>query len=220
VTDEKNDEKPEDTRSPTLKVKDGDTPRGAEAQGWIKKLFDLEGDDFLGTGMNFHEWSRLGDGLRYHRFLGNQARDERKRRMKYIVALSVEHDRICQQDRFATYWSEACIEAVINGDWNEVKMWAESLKFKDEGADIRNLAAPKFAKFVEIALRAWETRPRVFCPICRRPTPGEHIGKYPDGRHICPWCKVVHDDAGEWVEQDKAHMSTVEDPKPEEPQDE
>jgi hypothetical protein len=210
MTDEQDKkEKPEDTRSPTLKVQDGGQPRGDEAQGWIKKLFDIEGDNFLGSGMNFHEWSRLGDVIRYHRWYGTQARDEKKRRMKYVVAMSVEHDRICQQDRFATFWSEACIEAVIAGDWNEVKMWAGSLKFEEESPDLRNIAAPKFAKFVEIALEAWETRPKVFCPVCRKPTPEDYIGKHHDGRHVCPWCDVVHDDAGEWVEKDKAHMSSV-----------
>lgn len=209
-------EKKKDERAPTLKTEDGGMPRGEEAQALLKKLFDMEGDDFLGSGMNFHEWIRLGDVLRYRRFFGNQAREERRRRMKYIVALSVEHDRICQQDRFATAWSEATIEAVINGDWDEVKMWTDTLEFRDEAPQIRNIAAPKFAKFVEVAREAWETRPKVFCPVCFRPAPQEYVGKHDDGRHVCPWCKIVHDDAGEWVEQDKAHVKPV----PEEPEHE
>jgi len=192
-----------DTQSPTLKVHDGNSPHGRDAQEWIKKLFDMDGTDFLGSGMTFHEWDRLGDALRYRRWLGNQARGERRRRMKYVVALSVEHARVCEQDRFATAWSESTIEAVINGDWNEVKMWTDSLKFEDEGADIRNIAAPKFAKFVQIATEAYETRPKVFCPLCRRPPPERYIRCHDDGRHHCPWCKIEHDDAGEWVEQEE-----------------
>lgn len=214
MTDEKKDE-PEDTRTSAQKVGDGGHPRGDEAKRLLGGFFDVHGDNFLGSGMTFHEWSMSGDLVRYRRFLGLQARDERRRRMKYVVAMSVEHDRICQQDRFATFWSEACIEAVINGDWDEVKMWAESLKFKNEGPDIRNIAAPKFANFVKIALEAYETRPTVFCPICYRPAPPEHVGAHHDGRHVCPWCKIVHDDEGNAVEQDKANVMPVDDPEPE-----
>ncbi len=203
------DDDKDDKRSPALKIEDGGMASGAQAQNLIKKLFDMEGCDFLGSGMSYHEWARLGDVLRYHRFFGNQAREERRRRMKYIVALSAEHERICQVDTFATAWSEATIEAVINGDWEEVKMWTESMEFRDENPSIRNIAAPKFARFVEIAREAWETRPKVFCPLCHRPTPEKHIARHHDGRHVCPWCKIVHDDAGDWVEQERANLSPV-----------
>ena len=214
------DEDEKDTRSPTLKVLDGDLPQGDDGKKWLKTFFDMEGDNFLGSGMTFHEWSRFGDVIRYHRWYGNRARDEKKRRMKYIIAMSSEHERVCAQDRFATSWSEACIEAVIEGDWNGVQSSAQGLKFEDEGADIRNIAALRFAKFVEIAMEAYETRPKVFCPVCRRPSPQEYIGAHPDGRHHCPWCQVVYDDAGKWVKKDKANLTPVQDLKSEEPQDE
>jgi len=209
MTDEKKDEKPEDTRTPAQKVGDGGHLRGEEAKRVLGDFFDVHGDNFMGLGMTFGEAMMSGDILRFRRFQAMQAKDERKRRMKYIVAMSVEHDRVCQQDRFATFWSEDCIRAVIEGDWNEVKMWADSLKFEDEGIEIRNIAAPKFAKFVEIALEAYETRPKVFCPICHRPPPAKFLASYPDGRHVCPWCDVVHDEDGKWVEKDKAHVQAV-----------
>jgi len=209
MTDEKKDEKLEDTRTPAQKVADGGRPRGEEGKKMLEDFFNLKGDNFMGSGMGFHEWSFTADLVRYRRWQASQAKDEQKRRMKYIVAMSVEHDRICQQDRFATFWSEDCIRAVIDGDWNEVKMWADSLKFEGEGVEIRNIAAPKFAKFVEIALEAYETRPKVFCPVCHRPPPQEFLASFHDGRHVCPWCDVVHDETGEWVEKDKAHVQAV-----------
>jgi len=203
--------KPEDTRSPVLKVMDGARPRGDEARKLLDGLFDVYGDNFLGSGMSFHEWTITGDVLRYHRWYGTQAQEERRRRMKYIIAMAVEHDRICQQDLFATAWSQSCIEAIIAGDWDELRICTDMLKFEQESEEIRNIAAAKFLKFVEIAEEAYVTRPKVFCPVCRKPTPKDHIGSFHDGRHVCPWCDVVHDDEGKWVEKGKASVTPVED---------
>ena len=177
------------------------------------KFFNVDGDNFMGSGMNLTDWMRTADILRYERWYGSQVQDERQRRMKYIVALAAEHERICERDQFATRWSEACIEAVIAGDWDEVKMWIGSLKFDHEGPNIRSAAAPKFAKFVEIAQAAYDTRPKVYCPVCRKPAPTSFIGKHPDGRHVCPWCRVVHDDEGNYEDEAKANLQPVGDPE-------
>lgn len=205
------EEKPTEEKSPVLAVKDGGTPKKEAAHKLLGEFFDVKGDNFLGSGMSFTDWNRTADFLRYERWYGTQVQEEQRRRMKYIVAMAAEHERLCERDRFASAWSERCIEAVIEGDWNDVKMWAEHLKFEQEGPNIRNVAAPNFAKFVEIALEAYETRPKVFCPVCRKPAPQESIGKHHDGRHVCPWCKIVHDDEGKWVDKDKANLKPVED---------
>lgn len=213
--DERDDHEkaPEEKKSPVLAVKDGGFPEKGAARKLLGEFFDVDGANFMGSGMTFTEWTRTADFLRYERWYATQTKDERRRRMKHIVALAAEHQRICERDLFATMWSELCIEAVIAGDWNEVKLCIGTLKFEHEGPNIRNVAAPIFAKFVEIAQEAYDTRPQVYCPICRKPAPASFIGKHPDGRHVCPWCKVVHDDEGNYEDEAKANLQAVREPE-------
>jgi len=202
----------EEKRSPQLEVRDGGMPPRAEIQKLLKGTFlDVYGENFMGSGLGFSDWMRTMDILRYERWHGNQARDEKKRRMKYLIALCAEQERLVESDISATGLSEALIEALVQGDWNEVKSWASALTFEEENQSWREEMQKRFAKFVEIAQEAYETRPKVFCPVCRRPTPKQNIGSFKDGRHECPWCAIIHDDTGKFVEKDKAHLSPVED---------
>jgi len=202
----------EEKRSPQLEVRDGGMPSRTEIQKLLKGTFlDAYGTNFMGSGLDFGDWMRTLDILRYERWYGNQARDEKKRRMKYLIALCAEQERLVESDISATGLSQSLIEDLIQGDWNSVKSWTTALKFEEENQSWREEMQKRFAKFVEIAQEAYDTRPKVFCPVCRRPTPKQNIGSFKDGRHECPWCTLVHDDDGKFIEKSKAHLSPVED---------
>lgn len=203
----------DEKKSPELEVRDGGMPDRKKLRELLHGTFlDVHGDNFMGSGMGFMEWVRTMDLLKYERWYGTQTREERRRRMKYLIQLCAEQERLVEDDISATGLSEAVIENVIEGDWIEVKSWIEHLKFEEERGEYRSLMAKRFEKFVEIAQEAYDTRPKVFCPLCRKPAPKEYIGKWHDGRHVCPWCHVVHDDEGNHVDEGKAKLSAVKDP--------
>jgi len=205
----------DEKRSPELEIKDGGMPDRAKIRELFKgTLLDAHGDNFMGSGLGFADWARTMDILRYERWYGNQMREERRRRMKYLIALCAEQERLVAEDISATGLSEALIEHLIEGSWIEVKAYISMLKFEEERHEWRKHMAKRFEKFVAIAQDAYDTRPKVFCPECRKPTPKDSIGAFKDGRHLCPWCDIVHDDAGNWIEKSKAHLAPVEDEDP------
>jgi hypothetical protein len=199
----------DEKKSPVLEVMDGGMPKGDLASKFLGGFLDVKGTNFFGSGMSFPEWSATADFLRYRRSFVTQPLEEQTRRLKYIVALSAELERMRQTDVFATAWCEYTIKTIIEGDWKMVAMWTESMLFKEEIVDIRNLAAPRFAKFVEIATEAYETRPKVFCPVCHKPPPAAKLASWQDGRHVCPWCDLVFDDTGKSESTGRARLHTV-----------
>lgn len=206
------DENKEEKRSPQLEVRDGGMPERFEFQNLLKNTFlDVHGENYMGSGLGFSDWMRTLDILRYERWYGNQVRDEKKRRMGYLIALCAEQERLVATDISATGLSASLIECLIEGDWNGVKSWMASLTFKEDKNAWSGEMRERFAKFVAFAQEAYDTRPKVFCPLCRKPTPKQNIGSFKDGRHECPWCHIIHDDKGNAVEKDKAHLSPVED---------
>lgn len=200
----------EEKKDPILTVKDGGLPSREDIPKFLGGFFDLNGNNFLGSGMSYFEWSRTSDFLRYERCLITQTREEKARRMKYLVRMAAEQERIEAQDIFATRWSQACIEAVIEGDWNAVEMWTKELTFEKEHPHIKELAARRFVKFVEIAKEALDTRPKIFCPVCRKPPDETKLNGWSDGRHVCTWCDVVFDDNGNFEQTGRARLRPVE----------
>ena len=89
----------------------------------------------------------------------NQQRDERKRRLHFVMELSIELAKIKEQMTFATGLAELGIESVIEGDWNMVKEWADHFTFNDERDEIRLSSAEVYARFSELLQQCWETRP-------------------------------------------------------------
>ncbi len=202
----------EEKRSPELEVKDGGVPSRKELRNLLHGTFlDVHGDNFMGSGLGFSEWAKTMDILKYERWYGNQAREEKKRRMQFLLQLCAEQERLVSTDISATGLSENLIENRIEGDWNGVKCWIDGLKFDEERGEYRSLMAKRFEKFVAIAQEAYDSRPKVFCPGCRKPAPKQNIGSWPDGRHECPWCEIVHDNEGNWAQKDKANIRAVKD---------
>jgi len=196
-------------KNPVLEVKDGGYP-GREMLDSLKKtLFDTGGDNYLGSGMTFHDWFAMMDLLRYDRWQATQAPHEKRRRMRYLISLCAEQARLVEESIQATGIYEMLIEDLIAGDWKGVDCCIQSLKFEGERPEYRQPQAERFARFVKIAQEAYDTRPKVFCPVCMRPAPKEHVGAFHDGRHVCPWCEVVHDDEGNYEDRAKANLRPV-----------
>ena len=201
----------DDAPRPALEIKDGGAPVGKQAK-WIREnLLDTTSHNFLGSGLTFGEYMTTMDVLRYDRWYATQTRDERNRRMQYLIQLCAEQQRLVDESIQATGLSQSLIEAVIEGDWSAVHMWIQHLTFDDERGSFRSLQAKRFARFREIAQEAYDTRPTVFCPSCFRPAPERCIGSPPNDPHRCPWCDVVHD--GVTVQDvDRSPVRPVEDP--------
>lgn len=88
-----------------------------------------------------------------------QDRSERKRRLHFVIELSVELTKIKEQTEFSTRLAELGIESIIEGDWTIVKEWADHFSFEDERDEIRLSCADVYARFQELLQQAWETRP-------------------------------------------------------------
>lgn len=108
---------------------------------------------------------KIMDLLREHTFERiceswfNQQRDERKRRLHFVMELSIELAKIKEKMTFSTGLAELGIESVIEGDWKMVKEWADHFSFNEEREEIRLSCADTFARFRELLQHAWETRP-------------------------------------------------------------
>lgn len=94
-----------------------------------------------------HQWGLVMQSY------GLQSPDERKARLRTVMALSVELDKIRQQNRFSTALAEGPIEDIIKGDWRGASQYIEMFEFKDEGAEIKERIAPLWEAFRDI-LRA------------------------------------------------------------------
>ena len=80
-----------------------------------------------------------------------QRRDERAARLRVVIALAVELEKIRAVSVYATGFGEAAIEAVIEGDWYMVANWTAHLTFNDdENHDRRAKYARLWAPVVEI----------------------------------------------------------------------
>lgn len=91
----------------------------------------------------------------------NQQRGERKRRLHFVMELSIELAKIKEQITLSTGLAELGIESIIEGDWKMVTEWADHFSFKDERDEVRLNNADVYARFRELLLQAYETRPGV-----------------------------------------------------------
>jgi type II secretory pathway component PulL len=88
-----------------------------------------------------------------------QERAERKRRLNFVMELSIELAKIKETTNFSTGLAELGIESVIEGDWTMVKEWADHFTFEEERSEIRLSHASVYARFSELLQQCWETRP-------------------------------------------------------------
>lgn len=122
-------------------------------------FFGTKSKNFLGTGLTLEEFMQLHTAEKVQESWFRQERDERKRRLGFVMELSVELVKIKEQIMFCTALAESAIEAIIEGDWRMVKDWADHLSFEDERIEIHASSAHVYAKFRELLMQAYNTRP-------------------------------------------------------------
>jgi len=78
------------------------------------------------------------------------SRDERKGRLRAVMALSAELERLQAESIFATGLAEGVIADIIEGEWGSAHNLGMHFTFETEGEHLRTEQAPRWAKFVGI----------------------------------------------------------------------
>lgn len=88
-----------------------------------------------------------------------QPRVEQRRRLSYVIKLSVELDRIEKESVFATAFGMSGIEAVMEGNWEEVLWTYEHFSFAHEKKELQDRFCPLWQPYRDIIKAAYDTRP-------------------------------------------------------------
>lgn len=116
----------------------------------LADFLDPKGDNFLGTGLSVSDPLFEGTLRRIENSFPTLMGDERKHRLQIILELSRELEKIKLESNYCVGLGEAAIEAVINGDWTDMNMWASHFKFKEEDTFSHVDAIKRWKKFVGI----------------------------------------------------------------------
>lgn len=121
------------------------------------ELLGLDSTNFLGSNLTFVEFMQLYRAEQLAASWALQVPEEKKRRRRLVIQLSIELGRIQTTVNFSTALAELAIEAVIEGDWKMVEDWAKHFTFDEEDARIREQYASVFSVFRELLLQALRT---------------------------------------------------------------
>ena len=135
-----------------------DKPNKPDKRERLAELLSPDSKNFLGTGLTMHELLQLHRAEKLAASWALQPPDEKKRRRRSVIQLSIELGRIQQTENFSTGLAELAIEAVIEGDWKAVEEWADHFTFNEEGEDLRAQYVPVFNVFRELLLQALRTQ--------------------------------------------------------------
>ena len=135
-----------------------DKPNKPDKRERFAELLGTDSKNFLGTGLTMTEFMQLHKAEQIAESWVLQPVEEKKRRRKAIIQLSIELGRIIENHGFSTRLAELAIEAVIEGDWKMVQEWADHFTFDTEGAELREKYAPVFAVFRELLLQTLRVR--------------------------------------------------------------
>jgi hypothetical protein len=129
------------------------------------EFFGTTSKNFFGTGVSMEEFLNVNMAEKVAASWFRQERDERKRRLNFVMELSAELAKIKETTLFSTGLAENGIESVIEGDWKMVKEWADHFSFEEDygnaaqQAIIRDSHASVYARFRELLQQAYDTRP-------------------------------------------------------------
>lgn len=124
------------------------------------ELLSPTSTNFLGTGLTLQEFMQLNMAEKVGESWFRQDRNERKRRLGFVMELTVELEKIKETTNFCTGLAELGIESVIEGDWKMVQEWAEHFTFSEEASEIRESHASAYAHLSELLQQAYDTRPQ------------------------------------------------------------
>lgn len=125
----------------------------------LLELLGFATDNFARSGYSIEEFIVRGMLDRWQNSLSNISDStERRRRLKLIRRLCVAMDEIERTHGvFNVRGLESGLEAVINGEWKEVRRIADDLLYADETEHVRKAALVAHAPIREILLEACET---------------------------------------------------------------
>lgn len=133
------------------------TTKKKDHQARFMELFSRT--NFLGSGLSLEQFTELYTAEKLAASWALQDKKERARRLSLVTDLCAELTQIKVHHNFATRIAELAIESVIEGDWPAVKDWAEQLSFANENEQIRQRSALVYARFSELLMQAYATRP-------------------------------------------------------------
>ena len=145
----------------------------------IRKMFGLDGGEFLDTGMTMEEWMVTSAVERFRNSFGQQSGPEQRRRKEFVVLIVLEGTKAQDVDRFGSIVIESSIGHVMEGDWQAVTHDIEWCEFKgvlvpekghvrekeydksllEQGRAREVKLAELWAPFRKILQEAYETRP-------------------------------------------------------------
>jgi hypothetical protein len=114
----------------------GDEKKGqGDARARFLEWTNLEGDDFLGSGLSFADFMLSNQVERWRNSLSCiRNRTEIRRRLRAIRAIGAAIEALEQQrEIFNLAGLDGALLALINGEWDEARSIAESLDYAEEG---------------------------------------------------------------------------------------
>lgn len=132
----------------------------SEGRERILRLLDPKSPNFMGSGMALADFIRHGHLLEYMQSWTNQTRKECKRRLHYVIKLSVALENIKQVSVFSTALGEAAIECVIRGKEDEVVVWIDAFSFSEEGQEVQDKYTPLWEPFTTLLRECVNTWPK------------------------------------------------------------
>lgn len=142
--------------------------REVPSRDGLAKMLDPDGDNFCGSGLTMREFMMAMDIQALNSSFLRQGREEKRRRLGYVIRLSVALAKITEVSVWATRLAEGAIEDVIDGDWAGVRECAKDFAgaggfLEHVGPDLQAL----WRSFASVLQEAFDTRPGT-CP----PEPG------------------------------------------------
>lgn len=117
------------------------------------ELLGVGSKNFLGTGLTMHECLQLERAERIAASWCLQSKDERFRRLRAVMQLSVELERVRVETCMSIGVMPLAIQAVIEGDWALVAEWVSDMTPPGEAE-----ADTRFATFRELLSQLLRTQ--------------------------------------------------------------
>ena len=155
-----------------------DEQEKGEAKARLLSWLNIEGNDFLGTGLSFSDFLLSRQIDRWRNSLSCiRNRKEVRRRLRIIRAMSALLESLEQRGEiFNLAGLDGALLAVINGEWDEARSIAESLDYSEDAellARYASMHAPIKALILEACDGVLPNDPEVVVTGPLEPPPKE-----------------------------------------------
>lgn len=132
---------------------------GKPASATVLETMHPDSRDFLGSGLTMIEYMATREMESIGRSFMRADRAEKRRRVALVVRLGAEIGRIGAVTRFPISSASRAVEAIIDGDWEGLKIDRSMFTFEGESADTIATYQPIYAPLVKIIDEALATTP-------------------------------------------------------------